>query len=185
MASTSNPVGSYTDEAKEAIAKMLGIPFWHRAELTENDYDESLGMFILDVGNENEIRDVRVTGQAVWDDGFDAGSSLSVGFGNVRNRPTYTDFAVANNVPQNKRIYLGATGTCIYNTDTQRACFGYGFWNSSSHETHALHIDNYAYLTMQGRQTAVYHNFNQSRYFHIVAPAGVSWAHFAVEYTLM
>ena len=185
QASSTNAVGIYTDEAREAIAKMLGIPLWHRVELTQNNYDESLGMFILDVGEENEIRDVRVTGQAVWDEGFAAGSAFNVGFGKVPNRSMYTDFAVAKNVAAGKRLYLGAAGTCMYNSDTQRVCFGYGFSNVSSYDPHALHIDNYASVAMQGRQTAVYHNFNQSRYFHIVAPTGVSWAHFAVEYTLM
>lgn len=184
QSASSNAVGQYTDEAKEAIAKMLGLRLWHEAYIDVNDYDSTLGMFIFDAGEGNEVKDIRVNGQVVWDTAIAANSYIGVGVGNTTNRKNYSDFAQYSIPASANRVSIAADGYMIDPIDSYRCCMGYGFLGFSSNAGHVLNVDISCKAQMTGSQTCVYHNFNDPRYVHIVAPDNPSWASIKVEYTL-
>ena len=184
QSASSNAVGQYTDEAKEAIAKMLGLRLWHDAYLDVNDYDSTLGMFILDVGEGNEVKDIRVNGQVVWDTAIADNSYFGVGVGNATNRNLYSDFAQYKIPVSTNRISVAADGHMIDPIGSYRCCMGYGYFGLSSSTGHVLNVDISCKTQMTGSQTCVYHNFNDPRYVHIVTPDNPSWAFIKVEYTL-
>lgn len=184
QAASSNAVGQYTDEAKEAIAKMLGLHLWHEAYLDVNDYDSTLGMFILDVGEGSEVKDIRVNGQVVWDTAIVANSYLGVGVGNTTNRNLYSDFAQYKIPVSANRISVAADGHMIDPIGDYRCCMGYGYFGFSNNTGHVLNVDIECKAQMTCSQTCVYHAFNDPRYVHVVAPDNPSWALIKVEYTL-
>lgn len=183
MALSSNTVGTYTDEAKEKICRMLGIPFWKSIELSASDYDSDLGMFILDVGDGNEIAEVRFVGQIVYDTEV-SNSTFGAGFGNVQNRNTYNEFARKIVSPSLNRMMIEGEGKNMIFSSDKRAQFGYGYYGNSANSAHAINVDARGSLPMEGSGTSIYNNFNNPRYFHITAPTGVSWAYFYIEYAL-
>lgn len=187
QAASDNAVGTYTDDAKNAIKEMLGIPVWRTAILSESDYDSELGMFVFDAGNGKEIAEARVAGQVVWDTQIAANSDVGIGFGNTPNKKYTNEFCSKSISNAYNRLFFTAEGKFVNLKNTQyssRYQYGNGFYSTGNQTTHGLNYDLYGSSAFENRSTMFYHINNDPRYFHITAPAAPDWAYIQIEYTL-
>ena len=191
QSASANAVGQYTDEAKAAILKMLGLDVWHEAELTEADYDSDLGMILFDAGDGNKIKEIIAAGQIVNDGTQTANEQIAFGFGMTKSRNNYSCPAQTSEVASTSRRLAFQ---CHFRGCLAPAKIGTAytffpdafFYGASTNADHGINVD--VPLNTQGtqRSTNFYGNFNDSRYFKIEMPTWVpEWASIKLYYTLM
>lgn len=179
--------GKYTMEPVDMPSETAAEQ-WNYAVLGVEDYDEGLGMFVLDVGAGNRIREARFLGQIVAAEEFTS-YAMEVGLGNMNGRdiysvPVYTGTVNAagsrmsfsgnlfnQEFPYINNVYRSITGSLLYGADKV--------------SSNALSVDAPMYLEAKKRATNFYYNFNDPQMLKIVPHIGtISWAVIHIKYKL-
>lgn len=182
---SANAVGTYTESAKEAICRMLGVPYWKTAELSASDYDADIGGFLFDVGDGKEIDEIRIIGQCSYDADNTETADIGVGFGNSAFSQYYNTVSnVSYSMSGKRKLAVSAYAHSLkFNSSYSQQ--GYATFGYSANTTHAW--DEYIATqpsNVLNRATGTWGNLSNPRYFHYHVPATPDWAYIYIEYTL-
>ena len=182
-----------TVESQIASARGDGYSGWLTAEISESNYDATVGGLIFDAGNGNKIAEAQFYGQIIYDDGLSSATDVYFGFGNTVDRIQYSSPASATITDTTaKRISMSGyarimEGILIRAGTIGRSIMGDMLVGKSDNANHELNIDFISDIQASTRRaTNPYPNFNDTRYMKFVTSvnSAPSWAYFRIMYKL-